>query len=270
MSTASRLPCDPTDSDDDLDPHIPADELPPEDVFTRAFVAMKRLADTVSEDRLRAMNVHAELAYVNAKTGFAIFEPHFPTVRAIPGVDAEAIERVPLTALALLGASHRLNLLAPPESQLPAKLLEGRKTRKVLLHFAQAGAGLGLIPDPLVKRIVKGTGSLDAARDLIELALLLREYEPALAGQFSIDPKLLAKAADLGTWLRDALQPKNAPAKPKASAQEIRQATLDRARIWTLLLEGYTELQRVAAFLRVDVPSLQSRKALKKKAKKEA
>lgn len=268
MSTAPIDPACPPPPPE-LDPHIAPEELPSEDIFTKAFAELLPIADTIDDVRLRPMNVHSELAYVNAKNGFAVFEPHFATARAIPGVDIEAIERVPRAALAVLGASHRLNLLTPPENHLPAKLLQGRKVRKALLHFAHAGATLGLLPEEPVKKIAKGTGSLDTARDLIELSILLRESEPILRGKLTVMPEVVAEAAELGTWLRNVLQPTNAPARPKATAAEVQKATLDRARMWTLLFESYSELQRVAAFLRVDVPSLQSRRALKKKVKKD-
>lgn len=163
-----------------------------------------------------------------------------------------------------------MNILVVSKQELPDKLFRGRGLRKVLLSFAEAGAGLGVIPEAPIVRIKKGTGPLDTARDLIELSMLLREYEPRLRDKLSINPSLLAEAADLGTWLRDAMQPVNAPPRPKSTPAEIKQATEDRNRMWTLLAEGYAELQRVAVFLGLDVPSLQSRKVLKKKVDKQS
>lgn len=268
MTTRSNdATCAPPRIDDDFDPNIPPEELPTNDAFARAFLEVKPTADAVPEARLRAMNVHAELAYVNAKAGVAAIEPHMAFIRSIPGVDVDAIERIPLLALSLLGASHRLNLLAPPENALPERLARGRKLRKGLLHIARGAAALGLVPEAPVKRIAKGSGSLDTARDLVELAMLLREAEPSCRGKLVIAPQYLNEAAEVGSWLRDAIQPTNA--RPKPTDAELREATLDRARIWTLLSESYDELQRVAAFLRIDVPSLQSRRGMKKKAKPE-
>lgn len=270
MSTLPPAPaCAPFESIDELDPQVLPEELPPEDVFTRAFGELKPIADGLDPQLVRTINADAQIAYVNAKTGFAIFEPHLTTARAIPMVNIEAIERVPLAALALLGASHRMNLLVVSKQELPEKLLEGRKYRKVLLSVAEAGAALGAIPEAPVARIKKGTGPLDAARDLIELSMLLREYEPRLREELSLKPSIIAKGAELGTWLRDAMQPMNAPARPKSTPAEIKQATDDRNRMWTLLAEGYAELSRVAVFLGLDVPSLQSRRTLKKVVKAE-
>lgn len=266
MSTLPPAPaCAPSEQIDELDPQALPEELPPEDVFTRAFWELKPIADALNPQLVRIVNADAQIAYVNAKTGFAIIEPHLASARSIPMVNIEAIERVPLAALALLGASHRMNLLVVSKHELPDKLLQGRKYRKVLLAVAEAGAALGVIPESPVARIKKGTGPLDGARDLIELSMLLREYEPRLRDELSLKPSIIAKGAELGTWLRDAMQPMNAPAKPKSTPAEIKQATEDRNRMWTLLAEGYAELQRVAVFLRLSVPSLQSRRALKKK-----
>lgn len=271
MSTVPLDPaCAPSEVLDDFDPEISREDLPQEDVFTRAFWELKPIADALNPDSVRSAPGHPELLYVNAKNGFALFEPHLASARAMPKLDIEALHRVPLAALALLGAAHRLNLLVVSKKELPQKLLQGRKLRKVLLSVADAGAGLGAIPEEPILRIKKGTGSLDTARDLIELSILLREYEPKLRDKLSINPSLLSEAADLGTWLRDAMQPVNAPPRPKSTPAEIKQATDDRNRMWTLLAEGYAELQRVAVFLGIEVPSLQSRKALKKKVKAEA
>lgn len=262
--------CPPSQPPVALNPRILPDDLPPEDVFTRAFWDLKPIADALPPDRVRIARGDSELAYVNAKNGFALIEAHLVTARAMPNLDFEALQRVPNAALGLLGATHRLNLLVVARKELPEKLLQGRKLRKVLLSVAEAGVGLEAIPEEPVAHIRKGSSSLDAARDLIELSILLREHEPALRDKLSIAPSILAEAAELGTWLRDAMQPSNAPARPKSTPAEIKQATDDRNRMWTLLAEGYAELQRVATFLGLDVPSLQSRRGLRKKVKAEA
>lgn len=266
MSIASTDPvCTPSQAPDELDPRILPDELPSEDVFTRAFWELKPKADALPSERIRIARVDTELAYVNAKAGFALLEPHLASARDIPMVDIEAIQRVPIAALALLGSAHRLNLLVVSKQELPDKLLYGRKLRKVLLSVADAAVALGAIPAEPLLHIKKGSSSLDAARDLIELSILLRDYEPKLHDKLTVAPSLLAEAAELGTWLRDAMQPMNAPARPKSTPAEISRATEDRNRMWTLLVEGYAELSRVAVFLGLSVPSLQSRRGLKKK-----
>lgn len=268
MSTTSNdAACSVSQASDELDPRISPDDLPSEDVFTRAFWDLKSLADALPEGRVQLVRADAELAYVNAKNGFAIIEPHLDLARSMPGLDIEALLRVPNAALALLGATYRLHLLVKVKTELPDKLFQGRKLRKALLSVADAGVALGAIPEEPVAHIRKGTSSLDAARDLVELTMLLREREPALRDKLTIAPSLLAEASDVGAWLLDAMQPTSAPARPKVTLSEIEQATQDRHRMWTLLVEGYAELQRFAAYQGLDVPSLQSRKGLKKKEK---
>jgi len=268
MSAFVSATCTPPGLDPDLDPDIATEELPPVNAFMAAFTEVKPMAATIPEERLRVINVHAELAFVNAKEGYAAIEAQLPFIRTIPGVDVEAIESVPRYSLAFLGATHRLNLVASPDSALPTRLTRARQVRKGLLHIAQGAAALGLVPSAAVKRIAKGSGSLDTARDLIELAMLFRDFDAACRGKLTIDTRFLDEATELGTWLRDTLRPADAMPRPKDV--EIREATLDRARIWTLLSEAYDELLRVAAFLRIDVPSLQSRRGMKKKPKPEA
>lgn len=268
MSSVPPLPlCSPSEDVEELDPYVLIEELPPEDVFTRAFFELKPVADAIAAEVVRVMNVDPQLAYVNAKKGYAIFEPALPVARAIPKVNIEAIERVPNAALALLGATHRLNLLVVSKSELPEKLFRGRQLRAALLPLAEACVTLGLLPEAPVAHIRKGTGPLDTARDLIELSILFRDHEASLRDMLAPHPSLLREAAELGTWLRDAMQPMNAPPRPKSTPAEIKQATDERNRMWTLLYEGYAELSRVAVFLGLDVPSLQSRRGLAKKRK---
>jgi len=267
MSTSSHDACPPWQALDELDPRISPDDLPPEDVFTRAFWDLKPLADAIPPERVQLARAEAGLAYVNAKTGFATIEPHLATARRMPNLDVEALLRVPNAALAFLGATHRLNVLVVVSNQLPEKLFHGRRIRKALLSVAEAAVALGAIPEDPVARIRKGTSSLDVASDLIELTVLLRERDPFLRDKLVVAPSILAEAADLGAWLRDAIKPTAAPLRPNTKPAEIKQATEDRHRSWTLLAEGYRELERFATYLGLDVPSLQSRKGMKKKAK---
>lgn len=252
---------------EELDPCVPREALPPPDVFARALAELMPRLLAIPTDRVRHFTAEPELAYVNAKAGYAAIEAHFDKVRRMPFVDIAIIEVVPQAALSLLGAVHSLGLILAPESKLPEMLLRGRKVRAALLHIAQGAVGLDLIPEPTVKRIMAGKGALDSARDLIDLSNLFRQYEPTLRGRLEVAPKFLHEASEVGTWLRDAMQPTKAPAKPKATPVDIKEATDLRNRAFTLLADGYAELQRVAAFLGVDVPSLQSRRPLKKKEK---
>jgi len=267
MSARISAVCAPPPLDPDLDLDAPRRKLPPVNDYMASYAKAKPLTEGVQDHRLRQINVQADLAYVNAMAGFTAISPHLGTIRGIPGVDVEAIERVPLLSEAFLGANHELTRLAQPDSELPVRLTRGRQVRKGLLHIAKGAAALGLIPSARVKRIVQGSGSLDTASDLIDLALLFGEFEESCRGKVTVAPEFIAEANEIGTWLRRALRPTGA--LPKARPDEIREATLIRQRIWTLLCEAYEELQRVATFLRIDVPSLQSRRGMRKKAKTE-
>jgi len=266
MSTPSPIAIPPWQAIDDLDPVIPSERLPSEDVCTRAFWDLKPLADQIPAESIQIARAEARLAYVNAMAGFSKIEPYIVTARSMPSLDVDAILRVPQAARAFLGATRRLHVLVVVSNQLPEKLFHGRRMRKALLSIAEAGVALGAIPEEPVAHIRKGTGMYDVAEDLMELTMLLRDREPALRDKLVIAPSVLEEAAELGAWLQDAINPSKAPLQPNTKPPEVKQASEDRHRMWTLLAVGYAELERLAAYFGVDVPSLQSRRAMKKKA----
>lgn len=131
---------------------------------------------------------------------------------------------------------------------------------------------MGLVPEQSVERIRAGRGAIDEVEDLVALVALYRRYDAVLGGKTLATPELLDEAERLAAGLQAELRPVSAKPKAKTIDEEIAQANDMRNRIWTLLYKAYSELQRVATFYGNQVgkvPSLSSRKALKKKANAE-
>jgi hypothetical protein len=248
----------------DLHPEIADEALPPAATQEQAFqriIGKARMMPIGA--KVPALDVR--LAYVNAMDGYRIIEPWLPKIRALREADVAAIESVADAAAGLLFAKRRVALIVPSRP-LSAQLLRGRKLRVALLRQAQAAAALDLIAEAPVERIQRGQGNIDAAEDLVALVELYAQNDAALAGRTLITPALLAEAAELGASLQAELRPKHAPSQAKDADGELAKATDDKHHITRLLIDAYAELERVARYLRIQrVPTLQSRKALRKK-----
>jgi len=255
----------------DLDSDIPDERLPSVETQAQAFEEAIVLARAIPDDEVRPLAVGTRIAFVNAHDGFAIISQHLDTVRSLCGVDVAAIERVPMIAAALVYADRQLTITVPAKkSDLEHRMTRARRLRAGFLHQARAAAIFGLVPEEPVERIAAGRGDLDTVEDVVALVAFFRQHERALNGRTVLTPELLDEAERLAAGLQQDLRPKGAPAKAKAIDVEIATANADRNRLWTLLRNSYAELQRVAAFLGITVPSLHSRKALRRNAKTEA
>lgn len=254
-----------------VDSEIPDQQLPTVETQAQAFEQVAPLARAIPDDEVRPLGVATKIAFVNARDGFAIISRHLDAVRMLHGVDVDAIARVPTIASALLYADRRLTITVPAKkSDLEQRMTRARRLRAGFLHQAKAAAIFGLIPEEPVDRIAAGRGDIDTVQDVVALVALFRQHERALAGRTVSTPALLDEAERLAAGLQEELRPKGAPAKARAIDVEIAAANADRNRLWTLLRTSYAELQRVAAFLGLTVPSLYSRKALSRNAKTEA
>lgn len=244
------------------------DELPAPERLSESFDRMLALARALAANEIRPYSLDARLAFWNAREAFKIVVPYLDEIRALPRVDAAAIERIPDLAMALLHAVRTISLLDPPKRDVAERLSRARRLRYVMLHQAQAAAGLGLIPEGPVERIRRGTGPMDNVEDLLALVTLFQQHRAVLTNKIVVTEDLLVEGEQLGLALQNALRPVDAPRSGKEKAQELAQAIDDRNRIATLLVEAYAELQRAAAYLGVRVRALQARRVVKKKVEK--
>lgn len=244
------------------------DELPPPERLLESFDRMLALARAMAAADVKPFGIDARLAFWNAREAFKIIAPYLDEIRELRRVDAAAIERIPDLAMALLHAVRAINLLDPPKSDVAERLARARRLRYVMLHQAQAAAGLGLLPEAVVERIRKGTGPMDNVEDLLALVTLFQQHRAVLTNKIVVTEDLLVEGEQLGLALQNALRPVDAPRSGKEKAQELAQAIDDRNRIATLLVEAYAELQRAAAYLGVRVRALQARRVVKKKVEK--
>lgn len=253
-------------AEETLSPEIPDILLPSPETQHQAYEQALARARALPSETLKRMTVESRLAYVNALDGHARIAPHFDKAKALPGADIEAMSEIPVYAAGLLYAERTIAIIVPAKRDFAQRMARGRKLRQLFLHQAQAAAILGLIPEEAVDRIYAGRGAIDTVEDVVALVALFRRHDDVLAGRTLVTPDLLDEGERLAAGLQAELRPITAKPKPKTLDEELAEAMDIRNRMWTLLHTSYAELQRVAAFLGITgVPSLQSRKALKKK-----
>lgn len=246
------------------------DELPTAERLADAYDRVLVLARAIPKGEVKTYGIDSRLGFWNAREGYKIISPHLDEIRKLPRVDAISIERIPDVAMALLHSVRTINLLDPPKSDLAERLARARRLRYVMLHQAQAAAGLGLLPEGPVERIQKGKGAIDAVEDLLVLATLYEQHRAALQNKSVITDELLVEAERLGLSLQEELRPSAAKPQRKEKEESLAQAIDDRNRLHTLLAADHAELVRVAGFWGLKVPALQARRVIKKKSAGEA
>lgn len=261
MSQPDPSPCPPTEPELE----VPDEALPPVDTQEASFFRVIDVARAIPTSAVKPPRIDPRLGCANARTGHRTFLPHLPQARELPGADVDAIERLADLPGALLYAYRLVDLVDPPQSDLTPRLARARHLRFMLLHQSHAAVAAGLLPEKPVERIAAGMGAIDTAEDLVALVALYRQHEAVLKGRIVATDADLVEASQLGAALQEELQPARAPQKPKTTPEDLARAKDDRNRVATLLTQSHRELLRVAGYLGVKLPSLQSRQPLRRK-----
>ena len=211
--------------------------------------------------RLRA---DATLAYHNVVEGVGAVWPLRERLgRELVAFPLATIATLPDLALGLIFAVNQVDRGAGTAA-LPGLLGAASPLREAMLVTAEALALQGLLPAREVRRIRAGRGSIDSAKDLVDLAALFRKNAGALRGKSPITVEQVRQAADLGTELLQLLRPTSRKKTP-AMTPAIQQQLDDRDRLWTLLVQRHDLLWRAGAWLlgrdvTHRVPGLQGRR----------
>jgi len=254
------------DLGDDVSFDVPDEALFSAETQQAAFERLRGWADRLDASTITYPRVDLRLGCANARIAHEAFVPFHARARDLAEVDIRLIEELGSIAAALLFAQRRVDLVAPKAALAP-RLSRARTLRFILLHQAWAAAGAGLLPEKTVERIAKGSGAIDAAEDLVALAALFDQHKAVLCNRSVVDEAMLQEAARLGSELQTELKPAALPVRKPTEKDERAEAIELRNRFFTLLVLAHKETKRVADFLGIGdrIPSLQSRKALKKK-----
>lgn len=169
-----------------------------------------------------------------------------PAIEAkLPGYHAEHIGKLRDYALAALYAHLRAIRRRAPEPNLPALLAEAAPLREGMLVAAEALAYVGAVDRTQVAGIRSGSGHLDLANDLIELATLFGEQWSELSTKTALTRAEVDRAAELGPALVAALGRRDLGTDAEASAYED-----ERRRSFWLFFRAYEESRRAVGYLR--------------------
>ena len=172
---------------------------------------------------------------------------------------------------AVVYAASRVEANPEDSHEVLEMLREARPLRALLLANARTMALIGRVSQAEVARIEHGRGALDAATDLLDLAILHAERE-LTGGASAITAAQLRRAKVLGTLLLEKIRPTGARGRSRRTPAQA-DAMVLRDRLWTLLVHAHTHLEHAAGALwgrdlDLHVPRLQARYVPRKRAKK--
>nr|MBK7067176.1 hypothetical protein [Deltaproteobacteria bacterium] len=230
-------------------------------------------------DALRPADVlrcHADphLAYHNAVLGrSALLEARAEIDATGFRVDWARVQGVESLAQALVYAASRVPADPRITGEVRAMLREARPLRELLLSNAHTLSLIGRCSPAEVARIGRGRGFVDAATDLVDLAVLHTDRDLFGTGS-AVTAAQVKRAKALGAELLKKIRPAGAGrASSRTSGQLFAVALRDR--LWTLLVQTNEYFERIAGArwgrdLGAHVPRLQARYVAKKRAKKPA
>jgi hypothetical protein len=168
-------------------------------------------------------------------------------MRALPGFDLDAVLRIRTYAAACLHAHLVATRRRRSDPTLSAARAEGAKLRADLLKSAELLAHFGVFDAQRVATIRSGTGHVDMANDLVELAEVYRERWSTAQAMAPVSREMVDRAAVLGLELHARLGARRGSEGNRKFAAHS-QST--RIRAFTLLVRMYAQCRRAVAYLR--------------------
>jgi len=215
---------------------------------------------------VRACKVDVRLAIFNARAARAALLANRPAVET-SGVHFNWAHLDTMDSLGRAVTFMVGRVPAREASEVIALLKTGRPLRRLLLSNARTQSLVGRCSAAEVARIQRGSGPLDAANDLVDLAFL--HTNNGLVDDLTVTAEKVAQAKAIGTELRDKIRPRGETrSAPLTRAQ--RDAINVRDRLWTVFVQRYQMMERAAgavwgADLRQHVPALLARFVPRKK-----
>jgi hypothetical protein len=251
-------------------PPQPGSIAPPDATATGSqaeFESFLPLANALAAGEVVPMRADLQLALHNVTVGVENVLAERSRAAKLPETNLGEIEELPRLVLAVLFADTQVERVAP-QSDIGKSLARARELRALLLATAEALALVGALPPAKVKEIRKGRGSIDAARDCVDLAALFRKYAADIRGKHAITAEQIEECGTVGTTVFTQLKAHRA----RTGEPTKRDGADTRDRLWTLVVQRAHALFRVGAYLfgREDVdakvPPLQAHRSSPKKA----
>jgi hypothetical protein len=165
----------------------------------------------------------------------------------VPEYDTGRASRLRDYAYAAIFAHIIATRSSEGSARLPALLEEAAPLRERMLSAAELHALYGELDAGRVAAIRQGTGHLDTANDLVEIAMLFDGSRDALAGKTPVTAAEIARARRLGLEIFEALGQRRVGtdgASTPAKAED------DRLKAFWLYANTYEESRRAMTFVR--------------------
>ncbi len=209
------------------------------------------------------MLADGRLAMWNIARGLEALAPLVASLKpGLPHADWQTIENLADLALATAHAEALVDRAEPATSALPALRTRMHELRTQLLTAADLLASFGKLSASHVAEIRKGRGLPDAAQDTSVLSQLFRDNWHTIQGLTPVTKELVEEAGHVGAQVLAVIKPGGG--KGGAADANLEALRDQRNRLWTLLVQGHSELSAVAYWhwreeYRSHVPALQGR-----------
>jgi len=188
-------------------------------------------AQAIAPASIRIARIDVNLVRLNAARGVQAVLARSADVAALPGISLDQIRSLADLGAALAYAAGHVERYQPIVGSTKAAVATARRLRAKLLAKADVLVVDGIVPAATVAGIRKGTGSIDAAGDCVELAALFHTYVAALSASVVVDAADIQAADEIGRKLLVTLRP--ATAKRETAPARVAAANA-RDRLWTL------------------------------------
>lgn len=237
-------------------------------------------AMALPEDEVVPTRFDVNLAFDNVQIGLRSLEAERDRLYAMPGVEADILDKIRGYSLALLFATRRVDQTVDRKEAADVDLRELRFLRALMLDGYRNAARKGLVPKEPLEAIVKGNASTneDASSDCIDLAALYHQHWNALRDTTPVTMDDVKRAEQLAGRVRDLIALEGGVFGK--STEDVKKAADVRNRFGVLLVRAHDIVLSAAPFLfgktwKDHVPTRQSRRALavrkrKAEAKKES
>jgi hypothetical protein len=228
-----------------------------------AFARYLPLAQALPVAEIIPYRLDPVLAYHNVQTAISALTPHRAALEAaLPLLDHKALFDSTALAQAVVFAATQVAGKSKSLGETRALLTEAGTLRALLLSTADALARAGTLKMQAVDKIRAGSGPIDQAQDLVELAALFGKSAQAMKDQRLVRAEQLERASELGTILLGRIRPGRARKKEPERADAAQVAARDQ--LASLLCQRYREVRKAGYYLWGDeldshVPALQTR-----------
>jgi len=251
--------------------HIPVDIEMADEVSElgqrAAFDQFFPLAMALPESEVVPTRFDVSLAFDNVQIGLHSLESRRADLLAMPGMEADILEKLRGYSLALLFATRRVDQAVDRKEPAEVDLRELRFLRTLMLDGYRNVARKGLVPKEPLDAIVKGNASTneDASSDCIDLAALYHQHWDVLRDKTPVSMDDVKRAEMLAERVRDLIALEGGVFGK--SSDDVKKAADVRNRFGVLLVRTHDRVLSAAPYLfgkawKDHVPTRQSRRAL--------